>query len=42
MPKVRLLFRYITKGELLTKDFRIDILVEREIILELKAVDVIS
>ncbi len=33
--------RYITKGELLRKDFRIDILVEREITLELKAVDVI-
>ena len=29
------------KGELLTKDFRIDILVENEIILELKAVDTI-
>ena len=29
------------KGELLTKDYRIDILVENEIILELKAVDTI-
>ena len=29
------------KGELLTKDYRIDILVEDEIILELKAVDMI-
>ncbi len=29
------------KGELLTKDFRIDILVENEIIIELKAVDII-
>ena len=29
------------KGELLTKDFRIDILVENEIILELKAVEII-
>lgn len=29
------------KGELLTKDFRIDILVENEIIVELKAVDII-
>ena len=29
------------KGELLTKEYRIDILVEKEIILELKAVDTI-
>jgi GxxExxY protein len=29
------------KGELLTKDFRIDILVENEIILELKTVEII-
>ena len=29
------------KGELLTKDYRIDILVENEIIIELKAVDIL-